>query len=70
MSAPIPQDELNPDDQKIYVPPKYRNIEIDAPTLQPSLGVTKASHSAKLSDWTINQENVFAADSLSGSRRE
>jgi hypothetical protein len=63
MSAPIQQDELNRDDPKIYVPRKYRGIVIDAPALQPSLGVTKAPHSQSSADWTINQDNVFVADS-------
>ena len=66
MSASIPQDEMNPDDPKIYVPPQYRRIEIDAPALQPSLGGTKPLHAPSSVDWTINQDNGFTADSLRG----
>jgi hypothetical protein len=62
MSAPIQQDELNPSDPKISAAPEYYGVEMDAPTLQPSLNVIEATHSQNSEDWTINQNDVLVAD--------
>lgn len=65
MSAPIHQDELTPNDEKISAEFHYDSVEIDAPALQPSLSVAKAPPQQSSPERTINQENVLSVDPLS-----
>ncbi len=62
MSTPIQQRELSPDDPKFYAPPKWRSVEIEAPSIQPFLRATVFSESQAFADWTSHDENMLLAE--------
>ncbi|MGA7387113.1 MAG: hypothetical protein WBW99_04180 [Pseudolabrys sp.] len=68
MSTPIQQGELSPDDPKFYAPPKWRSVEIDAPSIQPSLRAAELPVSQPSADWTSRDDNVLLVEVVSQSR--
>jgi hypothetical protein len=68
MSTPIQQSELSPDDPKFYAPPKWRSVEIDAPSIQPSLRAAELPVSQPSADWTSRDDNVLHVAVISESR--
>jgi hypothetical protein len=68
MSTPIQQSELSPDDPKFYAPPKWRSVEVDAPSIQPFLRAAEVPVSQPSADWASGDDNVLLVDVVSESR--
>jgi hypothetical protein len=68
MSTPIQQGELSSDDPKFYAPPKWRSVEIDAPSVQSSLTATEFPISQAFADWTSRDEDVLLVEAVPESR--
>ncbi len=68
MSTPIQPGELSPDDPKFYAPPKWRSVEIDAPSIQPSLRAVELPVSQPSADWASRDNNVLLMEVVSESR--
>ena len=65
MSLTGPAGRTSPDDPKFYAPPKWRSVEIDAPSIQPSLRAVELPVSQPSADWASRDNNVLLMEVVS-----